>query len=104
MKDDDEDALANDLDAVRSIFAGDASASFARHVPPQKPASPPPSGDDDSALNLLAPDEPVPPSAHEQAVEAAESGIDLTAADLEEEVVADAAGRTAGRGSRRLRH
>jgi len=92
VKDDDEDALASDLDAVRSIFAGDASASFARHVPPQKPVSPPPSADDDSALNLLAPDEPVPPSAHEQAVEAAGSGIDLTAADLEQEVVAESLG------------
>ena len=87
----DEDALATDLEAVRSIFAGDASASFARGVPTRKSA-PPPSDDDDSALNLLAPDEPLPPSAHAQAVEASESGIDLTAADLEEEVVAEAAG------------
>ncbi len=50
-----EDALASDLEAVRSIFAGDASASFARRDPAQ-PAVPEQTADaDDSALNLISP-------------------------------------------------
>ncbi len=50
---DSEDALASDLEAVRTIFAGDASASFARRGPAQPAAPEPPA--DDSALDLLAP-------------------------------------------------
>ena len=110
----DEDALASDLDAVRNLFGGDASASFALHVPPT-----PPSTEDDSALNLLAPDadlaelpeaaqhdvgsgidlgpadvveESAPVSAHEAAADVSGSGIDLMGAELEQEVVDDAGG------------
>lgn len=52
---DSEDALASDLEAVRTIFAGDASASFARRGPAQPAAPQPPADADDSALDLLAP-------------------------------------------------
>ncbi len=81
----EEDALAGDLDAVRSIFAGDASASFSRQAPTPPPPAPI-SETDDSALDLLAVNDP------EQAplVEAVDSGIDMVGADLEKELVADA--------------
>jgi hypothetical protein len=103
---DDEDALAGDLAAVRSIFAGDASASLSRGVSPPDAAAPIADASD-SALDLLAPngEEESPPkegaslAAEKSAgghdpeppmVEAMDSGIDLVAADLEEELVADA--------------
>ena len=118
VSDEGEDAL----EPLRKLVSGDVSASFARHVPPPQPLAEPPAEDDDSALDLHHPngdeparaaeapaaepeasaidlgaadviaDEPASLSAHEEAVEAADSGIDLTTAELEEEVVAEAVG------------
>ncbi len=84
---DDEDALAGDLAAVRSIFAGDASASFSRRPPVQDPVARIPDADD-SALDLLAPrdEEQMPPPL----VEPVDSGIDLGGAELGQELVSNA--------------
>ena len=79
----DEDALASDLDAVRNIFGGDASASFARKAPPAAPAA----ADDDSALDLLSPElgPPPPVEAPARPLHEMGSGIDLGAEHVVEE-------------------
>ncbi|HVS35954.1 MAG TPA: hypothetical protein VMS17_10270, partial [Gemmataceae bacterium] len=90
--DDNEDALAADLDTVRTIFAGDASASFARRDPAQPAESA--AASDDSALNqpgpakgddMLPEDEAVSLIKQQPIGTGSDSGIDLSAVEVVEE-------------------